>query len=101
MSTHAHKQAVKTRVLDGTAEVFTSTDWEHPGASMFMTPAQFYTFESGQLTYECTYDNTGSNKNVTVKSGSSAEFDEMCMASGYFFPALRAKFCLRDSVLPF
>ena len=66
MSTHAHKQAVKTRVLDGADEVFTSTDWEHPGASMFMTPSEFYTFNTGKLTYECTYDNTGSNHNNTI-----------------------------------
>lgn len=93
MSTHSHKQSVKTRVLDGTTEVFTSTDWEHPGASTFMTPTEFYTFQTGKLTYECTYDNTGSNANRTVKTGDSAEFDEMCMASGYAFPAATARFC--------
>jgi len=93
MSTHAHKQAVKTRVLDGTAEVFSSTDWEHPGAQMFMTPTEFYSFASGMLTYECTYDNTGSNKAMTIQTGDSANLDEMCMASGYFFPATASRFC--------
>ncbi len=101
MSTHAHKQAVKTRVLDGADEVFASTDWEHPGASMFMTPAEFYTFKTGALTYECTYDNTGSNHNNTIQTGDSAEFDEMCMASGYFFPATKAVFCYNNFVVPF
>jgi hypothetical protein len=101
MSTHAHKQAVKTRVLDGTTEVFTSTDWEHPGASMFMTPSEFYSFGTGQLTYECTYDNTGTNMNETIQTGDSAADDEMCMASGYFFPATKAVFCYTDTVLPF
>ena len=68
---------------------------------MFMTPPEFYSFSGNQLTYECTYDNTGSNKNVTIKTGDSAEFDEMCMASGYFFPAPKAVFCYNDNVLPF
>jgi len=93
MSTHAHKQAVKTRVLDGTTEVFASTDWEHPGARLFMTPSEFYSFSSGAVTYECTYDNTGSNHSSLIETGDSAEFDEMCMASGYYFPATKAAFC--------
>ncbi len=101
MSTHAHKQAVKTRVLDGNAEVFSSTDWEHPGAQTFMTPPEFYSFSSTKLTYECTYDNTGTNKNTTIQTGDSAEFDEMCMASGYFFPATKAVFCYNNFIVPF
>ena len=101
MSTHAHKQAVKTRVLDAGAEVFMSTDWEHPDARMFMTPSEFYTFGTNKLTYECTYDNTGSNHSSEVTTGDSAQFDEMCMASGYFFPATKPKFCVNDTVLNF
>jgi hypothetical protein len=46
MSTHAHKQAVKTTVKNGTVAstniAFESTDWEHPGGVKWMaTP--FYT----------------------------------------------------------
>ncbi len=101
MSTHAHKQAVKTRVLDGANEVFTSTDWEHPGAQMFMTPSEFYSFGANKLTYECTYDNTGSNHDSVINTGDSADLDEMCMASGYFFPATKPVFCYGDLILPF
>lgn len=96
MSTHAHKQAVKTRVLDGTTEVFASTDWEHPGAAMFMTPSEFYSFSTGKLTYECTYNNTGDNAGMTVSTGDSAQDEEMCMAAGYYFPANKALFCYNN-----
>src|SRR5678816_2345134 len=47
MTTHAHKQAVHTEVRNGAAAstdvVFSSNDWEHPGAKAWMaTP--FYSF---------------------------------------------------------
>src|SRR5207249_1462036 len=58
MSTHAHKQAIKTHVRDGTASVFSSMDWEHPGANAWMT-TPYYVFSSGKLTYSCTYNNIG------------------------------------------
>src|SRR5262249_24943771 len=58
MSTHAHKQAVRTTVKNSAGDaVFTSQDWEHPGAQSWPT-APFYTFASNQLTYECEYNNT-------------------------------------------
>ena len=41
------------------------------------------------LTWQCTYDNTGSNG---VVSGPSAQTNEMCMATGYYFPATGPKF---------
>jgi len=97
MSTHSHKQAIKTAVKDGTAEMFASTDWEHPGIVSFMEPATFYTFASNRLTYECTYANP---TNRTITSGDSAVTDEMCMASGYYFPANKPLFCL-DNAGPF
>jgi hypothetical protein len=97
MSTHAHKQATKTAVKDGSTEVFSSTDWEHPGAATFMTPQAFYEFSTNRITYECTYSNP---TNRTIRSGDSAETDEMCMATGYFFPATRPLFCL-DNAGPF
>jgi hypothetical protein len=99
MSTHAHKQAVNTAVKDGTAMVFTSDDWEHPGAKQFASPG-FYAFATNKLTYECSYRNLGSNANRTVEDGNSASTDEMCMASGYYFPATRPRFCLNSFLVP-
>jgi len=95
MSTHSHKQSIRTRVLDNSTTVFESTDWEHPGAKEMASP--FYTFGSGKLTYECTYDNA---TNRTIQDGESAATDEMCMATGYFFPATKPVFCYNNFVLP-
>lgn len=96
MSTHAHKQAIKTEVRDGTDVVFSSTDWEHPGVKSWMT-TPFYTFASGKLTYECTYDNP---TNRTITTGDSAQTDEMCMATGYYFPATKPRICYNEYLLP-
>ena len=95
VSTHAHKQAVKTEIKDGATSVFSSIDWEHPGSKMFAT-TPFYTFASGKLTYECTYNNTGSNAGTTVVSGPSAQTNEMCMGTGYYFPAQKPLACLNN-----
>ena len=92
MSTHSHKQAVATEVKDGATTLFASTDWEHPGSQEFRAPT-FYTF-NGQITWECTYDNTGDNADLTVKDGSSARTNEMCMATGYYFPAAGPRGCV-------
>jgi Copper type II ascorbate-dependent monooxygenase, C-terminal domain len=91
LSTHAHKQAVRTEIKDGSAMVFESTDWEHPGEATFMEPSSFFSFASNKLTYTCTYTNP---TNTTIVQGQSAERNEMCMATGYFFPATRPLFCL-------
>ncbi len=99
ISTHDHKQGIHTDVMDGASVVFQSTDWEHPGAQLWNT-SPFYTFSGGKLTWECTYDNTGSNSSITVVSGPSAQTNEMCMAVGYFFPATGPKFCLYDTQIP-
>src|SRR5262249_28284036 len=37
VSTHSHKQSVATKVMDGSTELFRSTDWEHPGEATWMT----------------------------------------------------------------
>jgi len=99
LSTHSHKQSVTTTVKDGTAAspqvAFTSTDWEHPDARTWMS-APFHTFTTNQLTYECTYDNIGTNAATTVVSGPSAQTNEMCMAIGYYFPASKALICLNE-----
>lgn len=93
MSTHAHKQAVKTTVKNGAATstniAFDSTDWEHPGAQTWMA-APFYSFDNNQLTFSCTYNNP---TNRIIQSGDSAATDEMCMASGYYFPATEPVIC--------
>jgi hypothetical protein len=100
MSTHAHKQAIKTEILDGTTVVFTSNDWEHPGAQTWMA-SPFHTFASGKVTYRCTYNNTTPpNSSRTITDGDSAATDEMCMASGYFFPATKSLACY-DNLGPF
>lgn len=99
MSTHTHKQSVKTEVKSGTDTVFTSTNWEHPGAQMWMTPTTFYAFPGNRLTFACTYNNTGTNVNRTITAGDSAQTDEMCMATGYHFPATTSKICYNGFTL--
>jgi len=93
MSTHAHKQAIKTAVKSGGAAstniAFESTDWEHPGSKNWMA-APFYSFDNNQLTFACTYNNP---TNREIRSGDSAATDEMCMAAGYYFPATKPVFC--------
>jgi len=91
MSTHSHKQSVETDVDDGSSMIFQSTDWEHPGAMNWANPS-FYSFTNNKLTWTCTYDNTGDNKDKTVVAGQSASTNEMCMATGYFFPSTGPKF---------
>lgn len=103
LSTHAHKQAVKTEIKNGmptsTDVAFSSTDWEHPGTKAFMqTP--FYTFTGDKLTYACTYNNTGSNAAYTVVTGDSAQTEEMCMATGYYFPAPKPRICFNGFLIP-
>jgi hypothetical protein len=98
ISTHAHKQAVKTEVKNGmpasSAVAFMSEDWEHPGTQTWMQ-APFYTFNdasgANRLTYTCTYVN---DTNRTITSGDSAQTDEMCMATGYMFPSAEPTFCV-------
>lgn len=94
MSTHAHKQAIKTEVFSGDAtstdSVFSSTDWEHPGSVTWMG-SPFQTFAGNKLTFECTYNNPTTS---TITSGDSAKTDEMCMATGYMFPATQPKLCV-------
>ncbi len=90
MSTHAHKQATETEVTNNGEVTFSSTDWEHPGVQEWMT-APFYTFADNQLSWSCTYDVQAPHD--VIVSGPSAQTNEMCMATGYYFPATAAKFC--------
>lgn len=98
MTTHTHKQSIRTQVKDGQAAngtvIFESADWEHPLEKRW--DPQFHMFGSGKLTYECSYVNP---TNRVIKTGESALTDEMCMASGYFFPATKPVFCYNNIIL--
>jgi len=98
MSSHTHKRAVRVVVKDGPAAtgtpIYESTDWEHPVDKRWDTP--FYQFSSGKLTYECSYSNSTTR---TIRTGNSAVTDEMCMASGYYFPATKPIFCYNNITL--
>lgn len=96
MSTHAHKQAVKTQISDGAQMLFSSSDWEHPGARTF-ADEPFYSFSSGKLGYQCDYENPTARR---IYDGDSAVTEEMCMAIGYFFPATRPTLCINSAVIP-
>jgi copper type II ascorbate-dependent monooxygenase-like protein len=95
MSTHSHKQSVGTQVMDGTAMVQMSTDWEHPTTTSWAA-APFFSFTSGSLAYRCNYLNETTSE---IKAGPSAQTNEMCMAIGYFFPATGSKMCLNSLVV--
>jgi hypothetical protein len=96
LSTHTHKQAVKTEVKDGSSVAFTATNWENPGAATFV-PTSLHTFSSGKITFACTYDNPTT---IKITSGDSNATDEQCVAIGYFFPAAHALSCY-DGFGPF
>jgi hypothetical protein len=87
MTTHSHKQSVHTFVKDGATTVFDSRNWDHPGAVTW-SGEPFYTFTSGTLTYQCEYKNPN---NYRIQTGDSAATAEMCMAVGYYFPAVGGK----------
>jgi hypothetical protein len=95
LSTHAHKQAVRTEIKDGTAVVFASDDRQNPGAATFQPPG-FLDFATGKITTACTYDNPA---NRTIRTGDSAQSDEQCLGIGYFFPADQARFCYNGILL--
>ncbi len=83
VSMHAHKQATKTRLLNGATAMYEDTNWENPTRTMFMTPSEFFTFD-GDMTYECTYANSTGR---TVSDGDSPVTDEVCKVTGYYFMA--------------
>jgi len=99
MSTHSHKQSVETKVMDGSSMVVDSTDWEHPTVTSWNT-MPFFTYASNSVTWNCHYKNDGEtappdNSATTIKAGPSAQTNEMCMATGYFFPATGPKFYIQ------
>ena len=98
LSTHSHKQTVRTEIRDGSKVVFQSNDWEHPGWKQ-MDSSSFYTF-TNPMTWECEYNNIGANSSKTVLAGPSAAINEMCMETGFFFPATKPGFCVWDTTIP-
>ena len=86
VSSHTHKQGTDVQISDGTSQIYSSTDsngnWEHPNVHQWMTNP-FYTF-SGKLNWACSYQNSGT---APIQEGQSAATNEMCMATGYLFPA--------------
>ncbi len=95
LSMHTHGQAKIFGVSDGPlTNVFSSIDWEHPGASTFGPPS-FLTF-TGQLYSSCQYENL---TNRTITSGDAVATDEECVAVGYFFPAPAPLLCV-DGIGP-
>ena len=88
VSSHTHKQSTDVKIDDGTSLVLDSTDWEHPAVKDW-TATPFYSFSSNKVSWTCTYTNP---KSTPINEGSSAQTNEMCMATGYFFPATGPKF---------
>lgn len=98
VSTESHMQSIATDLKDGASMLFMGTNWENPGAMTWLA-APFYTFTSGAMTYECTYNNAGPNMASAIHSGTSFLTDEACMGVGYFFPSTGPKFCLDTTPL--
>ena len=88
VSSHTHKQSTDVKINDGTSLVLDSTDWEHPAVKDW-TATPFYSFASNKVNWTCTYTNPNS---TAINEGSSAQTNEMCMATGYYFPATGPKF---------
>jgi hypothetical protein len=94
LTTHSHMYTQEARVSDGDATLVKTNDWQHPSVEQWATP---YTFHSGHLTYQCSYQNTTDG---VISVGQSATKNEMCMAVGYFFPAPKATICVNSTVVP-
>ena len=91
LSSHTHKQGVDVKINDGSTMAYSSTDnngsWEHPNVKQW-TATPFYTFSSNTVSWACSYQNPGT---TAIQEGQSAATNEMCMATGYYFPATGPK----------
>jgi hypothetical protein len=94
MSTHSHRFATLATISDGDAMLVETEDWEHPVIADWTDDPHFQF--GAQLTYHCEYYNFS---DAPVRTGNSAQSDEMCMAVGYFFPAQGPVFCLDSMVI--
>jgi hypothetical protein len=92
LSTRTHMRAVSSRILDGASPLVVNSNWEDPQAAVYTQPG-FYTFASGGLTYECTYDNPTGD---VIQFGESEDTNEVCMGIGYFFPADHPSVCVNN-----
>jgi hypothetical protein len=95
MTTHSHRFTTQAKVTDGERLIVQTDDWEHPPVESWRR-APFLSFASGQLDYQCEYFNPTAQ---TVRTGDSAETDEMCMAVGYFFPSTGFTACVNSFVV--
>ena len=89
LTTHTHKFASVSSVADGPETIFETLDWTHPGGVTWPAPP-FRSFASGKLTHGCTFDNPNG---FIVRAGSSYQFEDECVAVGYFFPATQPLSC--------
>jgi hypothetical protein len=89
LSSHTHKQGTEVKIDDGSSMVYDSTDWEHPMIKNWdATP--FFSFSSNKVSWACSYNNPSTT--TTIQEGQSAATNEMCMATGYYFPATAPSF---------
>jgi hypothetical protein len=72
-----------------------STDWQHPEVASWVE-APYHRF-AGNLDYHCEYFN---DSDETVRTGDSADTDEMCMAIGYFFGGDGPIGCINSFAVP-
>jgi hypothetical protein len=96
MTMHANKHSVHPFVKDGGTTLFESTDFLDPGVLRFAA-AFFYTFASGQITYQCDYSNPTTN---VIFAGDSVATDETCIVFGFFFPSTRPALCFNNFLVP-
>ena len=94
LTTHSHRYTTSAAVLDGSAQVLETLDWEHATVNRYGDP--YLHFSSGKLTYRCSYHNT---TDQPLTTGESALTNEMCMAVGLYFPASRDHYCLNSFTL--
>lgn len=101
MTTRTHRQGVHTTVRSGMpaspAMMYESTNWERPNVVRWdMGTGGFASFPDGKLSYDCTWTN-GTDR--PIDTGDNDTLDEVCTASGYFFPATKPELCYGSSVI--
>lgn len=96
MTTLSRRRSIRTTIADGDAVVFESTDFAHPGSSVW-TEQPFHTFQSDSFVVTCDYDNPDP---YVVTSGGSATTDETCSALMYQFPSTGPHLCYSGIAAP-
>lgn len=90
LTTHTHRFAKLSSVGDPAGKIFETTDWTHPAGMTWATPP-YRALAGDELTHGCTFDNP--NAGFTLRAGGSYQYDDECVAVGYFFPASRPMAC--------